>query len=63
VAEVSGVRCPGCGFEGLPGQSVYSMGWYVEHERVHLATFPDLDQRSRDNLADATKLAAGRWPR
>lgn len=51
---MSGARCPGCGFTGA---GYYSPEWYADHEQHHLATFPDLDQTSRDNLAAATARA------
>lgn len=40
-----------------PGVRVYSVAWYAGHEAHHLATYPDLDQVSRDNLAEATARA------
>lgn len=54
---MSGVRCPGCGFVG---RGYFSPEWYAEHERVHLETFPDLDQGSRNNLAELTERARRR---
>lgn len=34
--------------EGYP--SPFTAAWHVKHKERHLFNFPDLDQRSRDNL-------------
>jgi len=42
--------CP-CGFTDPQGIAKWSKPWHELHQAHHLAAYPDLDQRSRDNLA------------
>ncbi len=49
--------CP-CGFDGgLVAR--WSMRWHQMHTRHHLATFPDVDERTRRNLDMLAETA--RW--
>ena len=45
------IACEGCGFGVVDGMRTHSAEWHEAHRVHHLATYPDLDFRSRDNLA------------
>lgn len=50
---MNGARgCP-CGYDQHPDPEVHkwSARWHEGHRAAHLAAFPDVDQRTRDNLA------------
>jgi hypothetical protein len=49
---MSATECA-CGFNADPNPQVrrWSKLWHTHHMAAHLDAFPDLDQRSRDNLA------------
>jgi hypothetical protein len=36
----------------------YSRAWHVEHERRHVAAYPDVDNVTRDNLRAAIVRAS-----
>ncbi len=49
---MSATECA-CGFDQHPDPQVrrWSKKWHEDHRAAHLAAFPDIDQRTRDNLA------------
>lgn len=49
---MSATRCA-CGFDADPDPQVnrWSRAWHEHHMAAHLAAFPTVDQRTRDNLA------------
>ena len=49
--------CP-CGITNVADGSVaYSMQWHIVHERTHTSAFPNVDEVTRSNLADAIRFA------
>jgi fatty acid desaturase len=46
--------CP-CGFGPRFDLGPFSQRWYREHREHHLTTFPDADEGTRRNLADAIR--------
>jgi hypothetical protein len=47
---MSGFDCP-CGFEPHYELGIFSAPWHRAHLAHHLERFPDVDQGTRDNLA------------
>ena len=53
-------KCP-CGAGPTNGPApAWSAAWHRWHQAHHLATFPDVDQITRDNLATFTAIAERR---
>jgi hypothetical protein len=50
--------CP-CGFDA-PDLFPWSPEWHRRHRDHHLATYPNVDQRTRDNLETLISLAEQR---
>ena len=52
------IGCEPCGMADVPGVGTFSHAWYVLHRERHLATFPDVDRRTRENLDALVDYAA-----